>query len=173
MKKYDIGVSIVLILISIYMIVTASGYNEAVSGTAMGPGVWVIILCVIMIILSVILLLRALFGDKLKSMMQKKPDAAEVSEEAGEAAQNDKIFDFKFPGMKRLYIALGVLAVFVVLLELFGFYIAVAFLLPAIMAIFGERRWWMMLAVTAGSLVFIYLVFVLFLGIRLPQGIIF
>ncbi|MCC8196322.1 MAG: tripartite tricarboxylate transporter TctB family protein [Ruminococcus sp.] len=171
MKKYDIGVSIVLILISIYMMVTASGYNEAVSGTAMGPGVWVIILCVIMIILSAILLLRALFGDKLKSMMQKKSEAAEA--ELAEEAPAEKIFDFKSPGMKRLYVALGVLAVFVLLLELFGFYIAVAFLLPAIMAIFGERRWWMMLAVTAGSLLFIYLVFVLFLSIRLPQGIIF
>ncbi|MCD7804203.1 MAG: tripartite tricarboxylate transporter TctB family protein [Oscillospiraceae bacterium] len=172
MKKYDIGVSIVLILISIYMMVTASGYNEAVSGTAMGPGVWVIILCVIMIILSVILLLRALFGDKLKSMMQKKSETADTSEATAEAVP-EKIFDFKSPGMKRLYITFGVLAVFILLLELFGFYIAVAFLLPAIMAIFGERRWWMMLAVTAGALVFIYVVFVLFLSIRLPQGIIF
>ncbi len=172
MKKYDIGVSIVLILISIYIIVTASGYNEAVSGTAMGPGVWVIILCVIMIILSVILLLRALFGDKLKSMTQKKSEATEASEATTEVA-SEKVFYFESPGMKRLYMAFGVLAVFVLLLELFGFYIAVAFLLPATMAIFGERRWWMMLAVTAGSFLFIYLVFVLFLGIRLPQGIIF
>ncbi|MCD7847877.1 MAG: tripartite tricarboxylate transporter TctB family protein [Oscillospiraceae bacterium] len=172
MKKYDIGVSIVLILISIYMVVTASGYNEAVSGTAMGPGVWVIILCVIMIILSAILLLRALFGDKLKSLMQKKSGTSEASETTAEATP-EKVFDFKSPGMKRLYIAFGVLAVFVLLLKLFGFYIAVAFLLPATMAIFGERRWWMMLAITAGSLLFIYIVFVLFLSIRLPQGIIF
>lgn len=149
MKKYNIGVSLLLIGISAGMLVTARGYNTTVKGTAMGAGEWPSILCVAMILLCGILLVQT-FMDK--------------------SSDDEKPFEFKSEGMKRVYIMVAALTIFAVLLKTLGFYVAVAFLAPAMMYLLGERRVKIMVVLTVGILVFVYAVFSMFLGIKLPMG---
>lgn len=53
MKKYNIGISVVLVLLSVLIIRSSLQSGAAVQGTAMGPGVWPMILGVAMILLSI------------------------------------------------------------------------------------------------------------------------
>ena len=73
-------------------------------------------------------------------------------------------------GLKRVLIGIVIMLVFCVLLKLFGFIIASVFMIPAIMALMGERRPLVLAGVTAGVLVFIYVVFAMVLNLPLPKG---
>lgn len=149
MKKYNIGISILLIAVSVWMIMTSGSYNNTVSGTAMGAGEWPVILSIAMIILCAVLLVQ--------TVLEKKD-------------QGEEPFDFKSEGMKRLYVLLGLLVVFAVLLKTLGFYVSVAFLVPAVMWLLDERRVKVMVALTAGILLFVFVVFGVLLGIKLTMG---
>lgn len=151
MKKYNIGMSILLIALSALMIRSSLQSGAAVQGTAMGPGVWPMILSIAMIVLAVILLVQTLFR----------------AQPAGEA----KPIDFASAGMKRIYIMIGLLALFCLLLKLFGFYIAIAYLIPSVMFLLGERRPLVLIALTVGIIVFIVIVFVMLLQLKMPGGI--
>ena len=153
MKKYNYGISVLLILISLLIISNSLTMNAAVSGTAMGPGVWPIILSAIMILLSVVQILQTIFIKK--------------------ESEHTEPIKFKSPGMKRIYIATGLIAVFCVLLRLLGFYLSMAFLLSAIMYLLGERNKIKIAVITAGILVFIFVVFVLLLDLKMPAGMLF
>ena len=153
MKKYNYGISALLILISLLIINNSLTMNAAVSGTAMGPGVWPIILSAIMILLSAVQILQTAFN-------KKEPGHAEPVE-------------FKSPGMKRIYIAAGLIAVFCALLRLFGFYLSMVFLLSTVMYLLGERNKVKIAAITAGILAFIFVVFVLLLDLKMPAGMLF
>ena len=50
MKKYNLGMSVILIVISTAMLKQSNTYGSAAKGTAMGSGVWPGILAVTMII---------------------------------------------------------------------------------------------------------------------------
>lgn len=151
MKKYNIGISAVLILLSALMIRSSLQSGAAVQGTAMGPGVWPMILSVAMILLSVILIIQTL--------VRPRPEGEE------------KPIDFRSPGMKRIYILIGLLALFCLLLKLFGFYIAIIYLIPSVMFLLGERRPLVLIGLTAGIVVFIFIVFVMLLQLKMPGGI--
>ncbi len=151
MKKYNIGISVVLILLSALMIRSSLQSGAAVQGTAMGPGVWPMILSVAMILLSVILIIQTL--------VRPRPEGEE------------KPIDFRSPGMKRIYILIGLLALFCLLLKLFGFYIAIIYLIPSVMFLLGERRPLVLIGLTAGIVVFIFIVFVMLLQLKMPGGI--
>ena len=55
MKKYNLGMSVILIVISTAMLKQSNTYGSAAKGTAMGSGVWPGILAVTMIILACVL----------------------------------------------------------------------------------------------------------------------
>lgn len=97
MKKYNIGISVVLVLLSVLIIRSSLQSGAAVQGTAMGPGVWPMILGVAMILLSIVLIVQTL--------VRPRPE--------GEG----KPIDFRSPGMKRIYILIGLLALFCLLLK--------------------------------------------------------
>lgn len=151
MKKYNIGISVILILLSALMIRSSLQSGAAVQGTAMGPGVWPMILSVAMILLSVILIIQTL--------VRPRPEGEE------------KPIDFRSTGMKRIYILIGLLALFCLLLKLFGFYVAIIYLSPSVMFLLGERRPLVLIGLTAGIVVFIVIVFVVLLQLKMPGGI--
>ena len=156
MKKYNIAVSVILILMSAGILLLAKDYGDAVDGTAMGAGVWPSLLAVVLIILCVILILQSLF----KKQAMEGDDAAAAPQ-------------FRTPGMKRVCIMALIMAVFCILLKLLGFYPAIVFLMPAVMVLLGERSIPMMVALTAGTLVFVHIVFVVLIGLKLPSGMLF
>ena len=149
MKKYDLALSGVLILLGVGVICLASQYGEAVAGTAIGSGVWPTILAGLLILLAVVQGVQTLIKR------DRTPGP----------------FSFKSKGMIRLYIFVGILAVFGVMLKFLGFYPAAAALTAGLLVLMNERRRWMILAVTAGVLLFVWLVFGLALGLRLPTGV--
>ena len=155
MKKYNIAVSVILILMSAGILFLAKDYGDAVDGTAMGAGVWPSLLAVVLIILCVVLILQSLF----KKQAMEGDDAT--------APQ------FRTPGMKRVCIMALIMVVFCILLKLLGFYPAIVFLMPAVMVLLGERSIPMMAALTAGTLIFVHIVFVVLIGLKLPSGVLF
>ena len=155
MKKYNIAVSVILILMSAGILFLAKDYGDAVDGTAMGAGVWPSLLAVVLIILCVVLILQSLF----------KKQAMEVDDATAP--------QFRTPGMKRVCIMALIMVVFCILLKLLGFYPAIVFLMPAVMVLLGERSIPMMAALTAGTLIFVHIVFVVLIGLKLPSGMLF
>lgn len=75
------------------------------------------------------------------------------------------------PANMRVYILMGIFAVYCVLLRLLGMYISAVVLIPSVMAVVGERNGKKMAAVTAGTLLGIFVIFSLILGTRLPEPI--
>lgn len=151
MKKYNIGISALLIVLSVLVIRSSLQSDAAVQGTAMGPGVWPTILSIVMILLSVVLIVQTL--------VRPRPEGEE------------KPIDFTSSGMKRIYILIGLLALFCLLIKLFGFYVAIVYLIPSVMFLLGERRPAMLIGLTAGIVVFIVIVFVVLLQLKMPGGI--
>lgn len=151
MKKYNIGISALLIVLSVLVIRSSLQSGAAVQGTAMGPGVWPMILSIVMILLSVILMVQTL--------VRPRPEGEE------------KPIDFASSGMKRIYILVGLLALFCLLIKLFGFYVAIVYLIPSVMFLLGERRPAMLIGLTVGIVVFIVIVFVVLLQLKMPGGI--
>lgn len=145
MKKYNVGISVVLILISAAMFISASKMPQ-MDGT-MGAGTWPKILAVCMILLAVLLLIQSLRDHtNTESPFVMSPD------------------------LKRVLAGIGIMLVFCVLLKFFGFMIASAFMIAAVMALMGERRPLVLIGVTVGVLAFIYVVFAMVLNLPFPKG---
>ena len=147
MKKYNIGISIVLLAVSAGMFITASGL-PASSDASIGPGTWPKVLACLMGFLSILLLIQSLADHSGK----------EAPFRAG-------------PGLKRVGAGILILAVFCVLLYLLGFMIAAAFMIPAVMLLMGEKRIPVLVGLDVGVLAAVYVIFVLALKLPLPQGI--
>ncbi len=153
MKKYNLGISALLIAVSAAMLKQSNSYGSAAKGTAMGSGVWPGILAVVMILLSCVLAAETL-------LQKRREEGAEPIE-------------FRSPRMKRIYILTGICLVFAVLLKLLGFFPSIIFLVPSSMVLLGERRPAVLAALTAGILIFVQVVFVMLLGLKLPAGLLF
>ena len=146
MKKYNVGISIVLLAVSVAMFVSASAL-PASTDASIGPGTWPKILAGLMGLLSILLLIQSLADHSGK----------EAPFKAG-------------PGLKRVGLGIVILAVFCALLYFVGFMIASAFMIPAVMLLMGEKRVPVLVGVTVGVLVAVYVIFVMALNLPLPQG---
>ena len=85
MKKYNYGISALLILMSIWILKEANTLGAAAAGTAMGSGVWPSFLAWAMIILSAALAVQT----TIDSLKHKDP------EEAEKALKQLNIHDYK------------------------------------------------------------------------------
>lgn len=74
-------------------------------------------------------------------------------------------------GNKRVYMMMGLVVLFCVLLNLLGFYLAAAVLIPLVMRLMDYRNLKVIALTTASTLLFIFLVFGLLLHTQLPQPI--
>lgn len=72
-------------------------------------------------------------------------------------------------GNKRVYMMMGLVLLFCVLLNLLGFYLAAAVLIPLIMLLMDYRNKRVIALTTVLTLLFIFLVFGLLLHTQLPQ----
>lgn len=149
MKKYNIGISLVLLAVSVAMFVTASGL-PASNDASIGPGSWPKVLACLMGFLSILLLIQSLV-DKSGREAPFKPGAE----------------------LKRVCVGIAILAVFCALLYFVGFMIASAFMVPAVMLLMGEKRLPVLAGLTVGVLVAVYIIFSVALKLPLPQGILF
>ena len=149
MKKYNVGISIILLAVSAATFAGASAL-PASSDASIGPGTWPKILAILLGILSILLLIQSL-GDK---------SGQEAPFHAG-------------PELKRVGVGILILAAFCALLYFVGFMIAAAFMIPAVMLLMGEKRIPVLAGVDVGVLVAVFVIFSVALKLPLPQGILF
>lgn len=149
MKKFDIAISAILMVVAAAMFI-ASGSLPEVDG-AIGAGTWPRVLSAALFLLAVLLMFQG------------------VTDRSGTPSP----FDIHSPGFRRVLISVGIIVVFCILLKFLGFMLASAFLIPAIMRLMDEKRIPVLAGVTAGVLVFIYVVFSLILKLPLLQGSLF
>lgn len=149
MKKFDIAISAILMVVAAAMFVAAGSLPE-VDG-AIGAGTWPRVLSVVLFLLAALLMLQGL----------------------ADRSSAPAPFNIHSPGFRRVLIGVGIIAVFCILLKFLGFMLASVFLIPAVMRLMGEKRIPVLAGVTAGVLVFIYVVFSLILRLPLLQGSLF
>lgn len=114
-------------------------------------------LCGLMLLLSILILLRAL---------RSRAKAEESTEKEGRAGSFlDKI---KVPVMIFL-----VTIAYVVGIMYIGYFVSSVIFLIGTMSIFGKEKFLTKIIMTAGFLIVVYALFVSFLGLRLPQGLLF
>ena len=115
------------------------------------PAIWPQFLAAALALLSVALIVETLFTRSAESA--------------------ESVIDWKSPGMKKVYIMLGLLVVFVVLLKIFGMLIALLLLIPAIEWVMGCRSKVMLAALPVGLVAFVYVFFVVIMKLTLPAPI--
>ena len=118
MKKYNYIVSVVMLLLSGYIFYESSGYTIG-SSAQKNPAVWPCILAGALALLSVALIIE--------TALKKEP------------SEEKKTIDWKSPGMIHVYIMLGIVVGFVVLMKIVGMLLALLIMIPAIEYLMGCR----------------------------------
>ena len=150
MKKYNYIVSVVMLALSGYIFYETSTYSVGTS-VQKNPALWPMFLAGALILLSIALAVETVFS--------RDPE------------MEKDVIDWKGPGMKKVYLMLGLTAAFVVVMELFGMLIALFLLIPAIEWLMGCRSKVMLVALPVGLVLFVYVFFVVIMKITLPAPI--
>ena len=139
MKKGNLVFAAVCSLIGIAIIAISMGYPTAADyGTGVpGPGLWPIAISVVMLACAAILVLKSL----------KMPEE-----------KNTKIALWT-EGTKRVYITMGILFVYCLVLEFLGFLIATVVLEFVFIHWFAKKKPWLTAIFAVGITLVIYLVF--------------
>lgn len=150
MKKYNIALSMFFMALAVATFMGARQLIVVESG--LGPGSWPKVLSGILFVLGAILLLQSLWDQ---TETQAVP------------------FDIHSAGFRRVLLGTAILTGFCLLLKFFGFIIAAAFMVPAVIRLMAERRPAVLIGTTVGVLAAIYFIFVITLHLPLPQGSVF
>jgi hypothetical protein len=73
-------------------------------------------------------------------------------------------------GLTHMLVVLGVTVVFVALLKVVGMILGTAFFLVVLIRYLGRHRWWMTVVIAVAAAGFNYLVFVHWLRVPFPEG---
>ena len=73
------------------------------------------------------------------------------------------------PANRRVYLVMGIMVVYCLLLNVLGLYISGLILIPVLMWVLGERNKKKTVIVTVAALAAIYVIFSLILGTKLPK----
>ena len=148
MRKANIVVSVLCIMLSAYVIKTAKGFPENLSAVDPGPAYFPILMAGMVIILSLVLAALAITG--------KGADAEEKLDFHG--------------GSKRALIGIALFAVYCALFKTLGFIIDTIWLCFALMLLLQNKKYPVVAAVSVASAVVIYVIFAVILGAKLPAG---
>lgn len=148
MKKTNIFAGLFGLALSIYAIVTASGFPENNSATDPGAGFFPIIMGVFTGVLCLVLIVLALMG--------KGPDI-------------DKQLHLT-SGMKRAFLAIALFVLYCVLFKPLGFILDTVWLLFVGMLLMQNRRYVLMAVISVIVPIIIYVIFSMLLYVQLPAG---
>lgn len=143
-------ISLMGIIISMLIMYSASEFPLAFTVNGPGPGFWPFSLGCALFIAAVVLFLYTLF-NKLDLSQTK---VALVN-----------------PANKRVYLMMGIIVLYCVLINLLGFYLASVFLIPVVMKQMDCHNKKIIALTTVGTIVFIYLVFGEILNTNMPESI--
>ena len=128
----------------------SSSFPMAFTENGPGPGFWPFSLGTAMLAMAVLLLVYNVLNK------------AELAEQE---------VSLTLPANKRVYMLMGLLVLFCGLIVVLGFYAAGLILIPCIMLLMEFRDKKVIALSTVGTLAFIYVIFGLVLGTKLPQSI--
>lgn len=153
MKKANVITGVVFLALSVFAYTQAQEMVGKIMTDALGPGFWPKVLGLVMGVLSLALIAEGLFGKQAEG--EKAPIA------------------FGTEGFHRVLKLCAVLIVFGAILYFLGIYVGILFMMPLCMWLHGERNKKILVGLTVGSCLFIYLVFGLALRVPLPMGLLF
>ena len=139
MKKLNIIFAAICAVLGIGMIVIAAGYPTAADyGTGVpGPGLWPIVICAVMLACAALLVMKSL-----KIKPEQDTEAALWNE-----------------GTKRVYITMGILFGYLLVLEFLGFIIATTIMEAIFIQWFAKKKPWITVLLSLVITLVIYAVF--------------
>ena len=148
MKKINLIFSGICAAIGIFLIVLAAGYPTAADyGTGgPGPGLWPIVISAFMLALAALLVMKTI-----KMPAEKNVDVPMWNE-----------------GTKRVYITMGILLVYTLVLEFLGFIIATTIMEAVFIHWFAKKKPWVTAVIALVVTLVIYVVFQYLLNV--PVG---
>ena len=148
MKKSNLIFSGICAAIGIFLIVLAAGYPTAADyGTGVpGPGLWPIVISAFMLALAALLVMKTI-----KMPAEKNVDVPMWNE-----------------GTKRVYITMGILLVYTLVLEFLGFIIATTIMEAVFIHWFAKKKPWVTAVIALVVTLVIYVVFQYLLNV--PVG---
>ena len=154
MKKYNYIISVVMMAIAGYVYYETSTYQFAEGAVGQkNPAMWPRFLALLLVILSVLLIIETIF---------KKETAEE---------KNTKVIDWGSPGMKKVYLMVGIVALFVLLMQVIGMLLALLVTLPLMMLLMGCKNKIMLIVLPVALVAFCYLFFEIIMTVTLPPPI--
>ena len=148
MKKINLIFSGICAAIGIFLIVLAAGYPTAADyGTGVpGPGLWPIVISAFMLALAALLVMKTI-----KMPAEKNVDVPMWNE-----------------GTKRVYITMGILFAYTLVLEFLGFIIATTIMEAVFIHWFAKKKPWVTAVIALVVTLVIYVVFQYLLNV--PVG---
>jgi putative tricarboxylic transport membrane protein len=148
MKKINLIFSGICAAIGIFLIVLAAGYPTAADyGTGVpGPGLWPIVISAFMLALAALLVMKTI-----KMPAEKNVDVPMWNE-----------------GTKRVYITIGILFAYTLVLEFLGFIIATTIMEAIFIQWFAKKKPWITAIISLVVTLVIYVVFQYLLNV--PVG---
>lgn len=139
MKKINLIFSGICAVIGILLIVLAAGYPTAADyGTGVpGPGLWPIVISAFMLTLAALLVMKSI-----KMPAEKNVDVPMWNE-----------------GTKRVYITIGILFAYTLVLEFLGFIIATTIMEAIFIQWFAKKKPWITAIISLVVTLVIYVVF--------------
>ncbi len=149
MKFANIGIGVVGILISVYVIVTAAGFPPNQSAVDPGAAYFPTLIAGLVIILCVVLIVRSLMGK-----------GADINETVPVTS-----------GLKRACLGVALFVAYCALFKPLGFVLDTILLCFLGMLLLQNRKYIQMIVISVVTSVAIYVIFADFLGAKLPAGV--
>ena len=144
MKKMNISMAIVFILVSCYVLITAQTYPGEIDHVP-GPGYFPTILAAVIIFLALLLIVSS-------------------------RAESDLPLGVFSRENSRVFISGGITAAYLVCIYVFGFIWATPVYLACMFRFFGQRKWSRILLIAGLTTLVTYGVFTEILEVQLPAG---
>ncbi|HEX5512211.1 MAG TPA: tripartite tricarboxylate transporter TctB family protein [Actinomycetales bacterium] len=157
----ETAVYAVLALVGVYMALSSFGLGLRTNGAWIGPGTMPLVVGGLLCMLA---------GALLVKKVRTAASSPAPSTEAGDDDDLDIFGRTSVQRVRQLWIVVAALAAAIALVPLLGFAFAFAALVLFIATVVERQRLLVAVVITAVSLIAVHLIFVMFLNVPLPQG---
>jgi hypothetical protein len=165
MNWSNIVIGIILLIVSAFYYLSTSDFPPPTKADNLGPSFFPTLLTVTLAVLSLLLILGSLLSRRSGNEDGAVIKGAERLEEDSFSGENISY--------KLLLGTIGLSILYVGLLSVLGFLVCTPLFLIILIRFLGYERWVNNVAASVGLTATLYLLFVIALGVNLPQGIFF
>lgn len=167
MNWSNIIIGIILLAASVFYYYSTMDFPPPTKTENLGPAFFPTLLAVVLAILSLLLVIAGLFP---RGASRKDKDAAAL--EGAERLEEDA-FGADAISFQPLFAAVGLSFLYVGLISVLGYLVSTPLFLIALIRLLGYEKWVNNVIASAGLTIALYLLFVVALGVHLPEGIFF